>query len=147
MLGWETCCRVLQFGWSNINIFWPTLSAVQNSVAHSQEVVSKSFSAFVVKQNCLSKQKYCTNTRKVSSGFLSPEISTSLILGSPCFLHFKLMTQKKKRLFLQDFFFLHCSMPNERKREGDSLSDNHLIQRKMRFAKLTYLTDPRDLLH
>lgn len=38
-------------------------------------------------------------------------------------------------------------MPNERERKGDSLSDNHLIQRKMRFAKLTYLPDPRDLLH
>lgn len=52
---------------------------------------------------------------------------------------------KKKVIFIG--IFLHCSMPNERKRKGDSFSDNHLIQRKMRFTKLTYLTDPRDLLH
>lgn len=26
-------------------------------------------------------------------------------------------------------------MPNEGERKGDSLSDNHLIQRKMRFTK------------
>lgn len=51
----------------------------------------------------------------------------------------------KKNYFYRNF--LHCSMPNERKRKGDSFSDNHLIQRKMRFTKLTYLTDPRDLLH
>lgn len=38
-------------------------------------------------------------------------------------------------------------MPNEGERKGDSLSDNHLIQRKMRFTELTSLTDPRDLLH
>lgn len=38
-------------------------------------------------------------------------------------------------------------MPNEGGRKGDSLSDNHLIQRKTRFTKLTSLTDPRDLLH
>lgn len=38
-------------------------------------------------------------------------------------------------------------MPHEGKRKGDSLSDNHLTQRKMRFIKLTYLTNPRDLLH
>lgn len=38
-------------------------------------------------------------------------------------------------------------MPNEGERKGDSRSDNHLIQRKMRFTKSTYLTDPRDLLH
>lgn len=38
-------------------------------------------------------------------------------------------------------------MPNERKRKGDSFADNQLIQRKMRFTKLTYLTHPRDLLH
>lgn len=37
-------------------------------------------------------------------------------------------------------------MPNEGERKGDSLSDNHLIQRKMRFTKSTYLTRPRDLL-
>lgn len=38
-------------------------------------------------------------------------------------------------------------MLKEGKRKDDSLFDNHLIQRKMRFTKLTYLTDPRDLLH
>lgn len=38
-------------------------------------------------------------------------------------------------------------MPNEGESKGDSLSDNHLIQRKMRFIKSTYLTDPGDLLH
>lgn len=38
-------------------------------------------------------------------------------------------------------------MPNKGKSKGDSLSDNHLIQRKLRFTKSTYLTDPRDLLH
>lgn len=38
-------------------------------------------------------------------------------------------------------------MPNEGKGKGNSVSDNHLIQKKMRFTKLTYLTDPRDLLH
>lgn len=73
LLNQELNCQKerLMFGWSNINIFWPTLSAVWNSGAYSQEVVSKSFSAFVVKQNCLNKQKYCTNTRKVSNGSLS----------------------------------------------------------------------------
>lgn len=67
------------------------------------------------------------------------------ILDSPS-LFSPLYTNDSKNYFYRNFF-LHCSMPNEGGRKGDSLSDNHLTQKKTRFTKLTSLPDPRDPLH
>lgn len=67
-------------------------------------------------------------------------------LGSPS-LFSSLYTNDSKKIIFYRNFFLHCIMPNEGGRKGNSLSDNHLTQKKTRFTKLTSLPDPRDPLH
>lgn len=67
------------------------------------------------------------------------------ILGSPSLFSSLYTNDSKKIIFIG--IFLHCIMPNEGGRKGNSLSDNHLTQKKTRFTKLTSLPDPRDPLH
>lgn len=82
----------------------------------SQEVVSESFSAFVIKKNCLDKQKYCTNTYKVSPGFFFSPFFLNFNMSVRgccwgffvCFFHLTLITQN--RHFYRNFCTAACLM-------------------------------------